>query len=685
MMILRSYIFFISILCFRISSGQEIPAEVLEKVAENPDLTTENAILTDLLTDKLLQPVDLNNASMQEIESIPFLSKDQSFKLQEYLLNWGEVFSIYELQVIPGFDSTLLQRIGPFILIRPVSNEPELTPRNFLRFANHTLMVRYSRKIPRPDGYILTDSTSSTFYPGTPDALFFRFSSGFFDKVSIGIAGEKDPGEQLFAGSQRMGLDHYAGYISIRFNGIPEKLILGNFRAGFGQGLCMGSGTSLSMIPGTGFENVSESGIRPSLGMSQTRYLSGVAASAKIKPFRFYTFLSYHPRDATLKIVNNEEVFSSFSESGYHRTNTELLKRNTVQEILAGGHIQVRHSPSQQVGLQIGITGFITQYSVQKTAGEDLYQKFHFHGRWNQISGLDVLLRFRNGNFYTEISRSRNGGWAWLAGINITPDPRLQIHWRLRHFGLRYQNEHTATSRQFSNGNSETGSYFSMVVLTGRTTSLTLFFDIFKSQWSQYRNDLPGAGEEFGAHFKWQPTRSTTMIFRFLEKKILTNRTGPGISVLHDIANVTGRTFNISVEWLPTEKLRLKSRIDIKSSIQPEQGSSYGFSAIQDIMVTFSGLISTFTVRYGFFDIPSYETRIYLYEPQVLYGYSVPVFEGKGNRIIAMIRFKYFKPVVCWFRCGITTYFDRISSGSGPDRINSAWSGELTGQIQIKF
>jgi hypothetical protein len=224
-----------------------------------------------------------------------------------------------------------------------------------------------------------------------------------------------------------------------------------------------------------------------------------------------------------------------------------------------------------------------------------------------------------------------------------------------------------------------------MIILPGRNMSLALFLDLFSSKWSQYRNDLPGQGEEFGIRLLWQPARTVALNLSFIQKNILSNTIDTGNQSMHAIANQTVQSCLLSMEWAPSDRIRLKSRIDVKSGNGHSGLKEAGYAATQDIAIKFTRMASVLTLRYGIFDIPAYETRIYLYEPQVLYGYSVPAFQGKGNRIIAMIRLSINRLISFWLRCGMTTYFDRTSIGTGPDQINSSWSGELTGQVQVKL
>ena len=94
----------------------------IEKSAEALDIDHDYSDLIADLADLASNPVNLNAAKEDDLNAIPCLTPGQRKNLFNYLTTYGEVFSIYELQSIPGFDSALIQNIRPFISISPASN-----------------------------------------------------------------------------------------------------------------------------------------------------------------------------------------------------------------------------------------------------------------------------------------------------------------------------------------------------------------------------------------------------------------------------------------------------------------------------------------------------------------------------------------------------------------------------------
>ena len=93
----------------------------------------------------------------------------------------------------------------------------------------------------------------------------------------------------------------------------------------------------------------------------------------------------------------------------------------------------------------------------------------------------------------------------------------------------------------------------------------------------------------------------------------------------------------------------------------------------------------TFSLRYALFDCPSYDSRIYAYENEILYSYSIPAYYGTGSRLYAMTRITAGKHLDFWVRYAQTWYTDRTSIGSGLEQIQGNLKSEVKLQMRVKF
>jgi hypothetical protein len=73
----------------------------------------------------------------------------------------------------------------------------------------------------------------------------------------------------------------------------------------------------------------------------------------------------------------------------------------------------------------------------------------------------------------------------------------------------------------------------------------------------------------------------------------------------------------------------------------------------------------SYSLRYLLFDTPNYSTRIYVYEPDVLYSFSVPAFYGEGQRIVGVLKCKINRQLSLNFKIAQTQYYDNTPIRSG--------------------
>ncbi len=665
----------------------------IEKTAEALELDQDYSELAEDIATFAGKPVNLNAAKEDDLDAIPFLTPAQRGNLYAYLTTYGEVFSIFELQSVKGFDSLLIRRISPYITISHPSQVPSPTPGNLFRFGHYDLLLRYEQSFPKSMAYQNEDSSRAinpdSYYRGSPQRYYFRYNYSWFDKLTIGIAGEKDPGEQFFRGAQPAGMDFYASYLCLRNIGILKNCTLGNFRVSYGQGLTLGSGLSLGAVPGfaTNFPNAT--GIRPNLGMSEGSYLRGSAVTIKIKRLEISGFISFHPRDATVShidsISSSVDEISSFSGTGYHRNGQELEKRNVMTELVSGGNINLSMAPTQEIGFKIGLTGLYYKYSAEVNPVIHPYNQYVFHGKKNLNTGIDFQLRFRGQFFFGEISRSLNGGLGCLAGTVLNPDPRMCMTLIYRNYQPGYQNLFSNAFGQNSMNANERGIYVAVNAAVNPGITISGYIDLFTFPWLKYRVDAPTRGQEFGMILLLRPAREATFSLRFCQKNTRFNeKTEPG-AIIHELCDNRSRSYRLGIDWLPGNGIIMKTRVDVKESGESNSSTPFGYLVYQEVQIKSFKRLENITLRFALFDIPDYTSRIYVYEPEVLFGYSVPAYQGKGMRCCTVIKLMVTRHIDLWFRGGITCYSDRSTVGSGPDLTEGSVRGELTAQLLIRL
>ena len=142
--------------------------------------------------------------------------------------------------------------------------------------------------------------------------------------------------------------------------------------------------------------------------------------------------------------------------------------------------------------------------------------------------------------------------------------------------------------------------------------------------------------------------------------------------------------YNLSVQITPD--IKFKSRIEfthVDKTLRPDED---GAAFAQDIIFKKMKFPLTFTLRYAVFDTKSYDSRVYIYENDVLYGYSVPALYEKGQRAYFIVNWDIARNFEIWIRVAQTLYDNQTVLQQGSlNQINDNHKTELKLQARLKF
>ena len=102
-------------------------------------------------------------------------------------------------------------------------------------------------------------------------------------------------------------------------------------------------------------------------------------------------------------------------------------------------------------------------------------------------------------------------------------------------------------------------------------------------------------------------------------------------------------------------------------------------------MSIFSSFPVSFNLRLAYFDVQDYGARIYAYENDVLYQFSVPAFNNRGFRTYLNIRYRIIKGIDFWLKASNTHYTNISEISSGPNAVIGNNLTEVKMQLRFKF
>ncbi|OFY92321.1 MAG: hypothetical protein A2236_01785 [Bacteroidetes bacterium RIFOXYA2_FULL_33_7] len=153
------------------------------------------------------------------------------------------------------------------------------------------------------------------------------------------------------------------------------------------------------------------------------------------------------------------------------------------------------------------------------------------------------------------------------------------------------------------------------------------------------------------------------------------------IDPLIDVDNFKLR-YHISYDV--SKNLSFKNRVEY-AFYEKGAEKSNGYLIYQDINYRPNKIPMTLSFRYAIFDTESYDSKIYAYENDVLYAFSVPAHYSKGTRYYLTLKYSLTGRIDLWLRYARTTYDDKETLGSGLDEILGNHKSEVKAQIRIKF
>ena len=657
---------------FSFSFGQDnngLIEEIIEKIAEENDEELDYGELYESLYYFSENPINLNKTTKEELRELYFLNAYQIDKLLLHIKKNGKLISYLELQTVGGFDVQTIQNLLPFIII-----ESSINKQQFLANINQYVIIRDQFYLEKQKGYI-PDKDGEVHYLGNPHRTYFKYrlKNAF---LQAGITAEKDPGENFLVETQPYGFDFYSAHLQMKNIGKIKNVILGDYQINFGQGLVMQS--SMSFGKSSEVINIQKSGnlIKAHTAAAENLFFRGGAIQIEpLKNTELMIFFSSHKVDANIidTLENEELVFSSIQGTGMHRTENELADKNVMLQNHFGGNLNYNYKK-----LNLGLSYYRTKIEGEYQKNISTYNQFEFNRNSNQNLGFNYQCLYKNMNFFGEVGRSENRGIGHINGVMLGLDKTISASLLYRHYGKKYQSEYSNAFSERSSQN-EKGVYFGLEFTPNHKFKIKGYADNYEFPWLRFGVNSPTRGNDYLMQIDYKINREIKMYVRFKSET-----KEEELPSSNKISEKRKDNFRLHVNYKEGENWFFANRFET-SSINFNNIKTNGHMIYQD--VKYKPLFSkfSFTSRYIIFNTNEYDNRIYAYENDVLYGYSIPAYYGKGNKIYLVIKYNIIRNLDFWLRIAHTTYSDREVLKSGWDEINSNKMTELKLQLRYKF
>ncbi len=494
----------------------------------------------------------------------------------------------------------------------------------------------------------------------------YKVTAGPF---SGGMTIEKDAGESFLSGSPPLP-DFISSHLSFTGQGAIRKIILGDYSARFGQGTSINTRmrTGLSLTA-SGYMMGSDE-IRPYTSSDENNFFRGAAAELSIKKLGFSLFYSCNKIDASISSsADSAKLYvENFYKTGLHNTPSLLLKKDVVSETFYG--INLNYSISSfRFGLTWSESRFSLPVNLKSGNPEDLYS---FEGMKNGVYSVYYNSLIKRILLFGEASADDSLNLAIVQGITLRPSDRLSINFLYRNYSPEFVSFHGMGPGSGSSTGNEYGLLGNFTFEAAKHLFISAGCDISWFPWLKYRCSYPSLAKKQEVRLKYIPGENISIEasynYRFLMSDVKDQQG------LNGIAELTVRTLKAIVKYSPAENLTLTTRIDYK--VADDQGSK-GMLMLQDLNYRFRQVPVTIWFRHCIFNTDDWNSRLYAYENDLLYSFSIPALSGKGSRTYLMAEWEIGDVAELRVKYGLTTL---IENGNYPGD-----KDELRMQFRIWF
>mgnify|MGYP003300955929 FL=1 len=562
-------------------------------------------------------PINLNATTEEELSQLPFLSPQQIDELLAYA-DKHPFASLYELRLIHSLADYDIRNLLPFVRIGSAEKE-KMYAREVFHYAQHELLAR-------------VDARNIESFEGM-DPMYgqLRYRFDYKRRVVFGLQLRRP------AGSKASELQ-YNAYVQLKDIGPMHTIVAGSFQASFGQGLV------LAPVFRTG-----KSSYVQSVGMANNglRYYSSADGEGLQGAGGTY-----------------RHIFNAHTRLDVSALYSIKKANDSTLHHLVGANMTLRH---RKVEVQLTAIENIWSDSIRPYRNS-AYNQHYFRGTRQAVMGASV--RYNHGWFdlFGEVATAQNydrstlhptpstssprWGFGGIIGSRFYPTDGVALTALYRYYSPYFDNALGYAFSESSRIGDENGGYIGFDVSRWKGV-----------RWSGYADIFSFSGPKYGI-----PQYPTIGYDAMTEIRF---------NIPHHTSNIPHHTSNITFRLRARDKGDLaiySTRLQydwqqgawsLRTTGEANLTSSYGYTVYQDLAYDFAqsglsvrgkALPLSLRLRVQWFDARKWDNRIYTYEHDVLYAFSIPAVYGLGGRAYLCLRWQAMENLALYLRVSETIY-----------------------------
>ena len=631
--------------------------------------------------------ININKVSLQEILDLGIIDELAANAIIQHRARFGKFITLEELQTIDQLGMEELYELIPFITVKGGMDDVQVKLQDLFTKGNNELYIRWNTLLEDQQGFLpLEPGQTSQRFLGSKDDLYVRFKHSYEDFFSYGITMEKDPGEEFFTGSNKQGFDYYSAHIfAKRISNRVRAVAIGDFNVQFGQGLILNSGFGRGKSADAVRIKRNGTTLRAYTSVAENDFMRGAGATIGLhKDLEVTVFGSRLERDANVILpdtLDQEEFFfSSLQTSGFHRTENEIEDENSITQNTLGGNLTWNNN-SFNIGANVLYNSFNRPFDRNVQA----FNQFLFNDDKLLNASLDYSYIKGNVHFFGETAMSDNGALASLNSVLLSLDRKATLALSYRDYSKKYQAINANGFGETTTVNNEKGLYLGLEVAPHKQWRINAYADIWQHPWLRFNVDGASTGSEYLARVTYSQRRKMEFYTQFrLERK---QRNNSNIEAVFDqLVDQTRTQLRFHYKTILNSSIELRSRLEISSFTNSDGlDNSFGYMIYQDLIYRPKFSPFSLTTRIALFDTDDFNSRIYAYENDLLFNFSIPAFFDQGIRFYLNLRYKPNRSTTMELRFAQSRFANLDVISTGLNQIKGNTRTEVKAQIKYKF
>ena len=643
------YLFLLTLLlmCPIVASADTEWETWLENLMQDGDYSeAQYEEMYNSLSDMTQNKININHATRQELEALPFLSEKQVMDIMEYLDRYHSMKSLNELISIESIDYETRQLLYEFLYVGE-GKSPGFPSLSTLSKYGKSELSLYG-KLPM---YDRAGDTADGEYLGYKYKFWTRYTFSYSDYVKAGFVAAQDAGEPFFSQNNKYGFDQYSAYLMLKRLGRVEALVIGRYSVSAGMGLVMNNGFSIGKT--SVLQNMGRQGcvLRPHTSASESGYLQGIAASFSLTGNLSLTpFLSYRKTDATL---NSDGTISTLLNNNYHRTSAELSKKNNTSISAAG------FNAIWNIGdFSLGATAVYTHLSRPLNPNMSAtYKRIYPVGSNFFNASLSYSWRHYPLCINGETAISDKGAIATVNSLGYYLSQYVDVMGIYRFYSFRYNSMYSNAFSEGGKTQNESGFYLGVNWHPRYGLDISAYTDIAYFAWPRYGVSQSSYASDNVLSIRYK-TGNWLLSARY--RLHLKQKDGSGRNL----------------QWRQEHRARLSAEWSDERWVSRTQIDNTKVSVSQGYMLTqnFGFISPKYSLYIGgkYFNTDGYDSRLYSYERAMPRTFSYPSYFGHGIRYSLVAEWRPVPSLQFTAKSGVVDYFDRSTIGTSHQQINAS-------------